>query len=88
MAIPWSLVAVGISYPGLGSIRLYFPTVPYCCITLDPSTAAVSLAWLVCLCKSQMIAGNSPFWWPGEAAWGTQCCIPAVLVLCCYQAAP
>lgn len=76
-AMPWSLVAVGASQPGLGSILLCFPPVPHCCITLDPSPAAVSLAWLACLCKSQMVAGNIPFWWPGKAARGTRCCLPA-----------
>lgn len=85
-AMPWNLVAVGTSQPGLGSILLCFPSVPQCCITLDPSTAAVSLAWLACLCKSQMVAGNIPFWWPGKAAGGTQRC-PCRLILCCYQGA-
>lgn len=47
MAVPWSLVAVGISHPGLGSILLCFPSVPHCCITLNSSTAALSLGLFV-----------------------------------------
>lgn len=70
MAVPWGLVAVGISChtPRAWARFTFFP--PLCCIATSPwiHPHCLSLAYL--FMQKPMAAGTIPFWWPGAPSTG------------------